>query len=91
MKNDIIKFRIVTRDWKGQYDRGSGKGMMLFATEDEIETGCDSFAQIYCNKIPKRKISGQEVYNAFEELDIGPVKGFGFEDCDDWEITMEDK
>jgi len=91
MKKKIIKFKIAERDWKGTYNRGIGKGMILFAGEDEIDTGADSFAQIYCSKIPKKKISGQEVYDAFQKIEAGDlVEGFGWENCEDNEITMED-
>ena len=86
----VTKFKITTRDWKGHYTEKGIVGMILFAIEDEIETESDFFAQIYCDKIPKKKISGQKIYDIFLDLDCGKVAGFLTDGCGSDEIIMED-
>ena len=72
----MTKYFIMTRDWKGTFDSLPGKGWKVFATEDEIDTGQDCYAQIfYKGKLEKDK-TGQDIYNIYERLMSEDVDGY---------------
>lgn len=76
---------MITRDWKGQYAKShlkEVKGWHLFGSEDEIETGQDSYCTIYCDTFPNiQEHSPQTIFDVIEAIECGEdVNGFEYED-----------
>ena len=65
-----MKFKIMTRDYKGIHDHmGRVRGWLLFGGEDEIDTRSDSQALIFCDcKCEDKSITPQEIYDINEAL-----------------------
>jgi hypothetical protein len=82
-----MKYKVQTRDWKGNYSGGVCKGWKLFADEDDINTGTDAFARFFCKGKPKgKKMAGQDVYDLWEELLCDDVERYTL---DEDEIIVE--
>jgi len=73
MKN---KYKVITRDWKGQYSTKGIRGMILVGGEEDIETGSDGFAMVFSEK--ETKHTAQEIYDINEQLNSDDVDGFTY-------------
>ena len=86
-----MKYKIVTRDWKGINDRlDDVKGWCLFGAEDEIDTGGDCFAMIFSEQpVTNPTKTPQEIYDINNELmDVDEADGFTW--VKDEENTIKD-
>lgn len=78
-----MPFKIRTRDWKGTYN-DSVVGWELFASEDKILTGGDSFAEVFIKGEFNKNIDGQEIYDIHQALLGGEnVLGYDLDEKDD--------
>jgi len=79
----VIRYKIITRDWKGTYSEVP-TGWILFAGEDKINTCQDCFATIYSKGKSIKKLTGQEVYDIHNSLLCGEdEEGYDLDAKDD--------
>lgn len=86
-----MKYKMITRDWKGSYSKNKLKGWYVFATEDKIQTGQDSYAMILCDsKITPEEHTPQVIYDVIEAMECGEdIEGFEY--IDQYAVVFRDK
>ena len=57
-----MKFRIVTRDWKGKYNLKKVLGWYLLGGEKDIDTYSDSYAMVFSDE-PCKDMTPQKAWN----------------------------
>lgn len=72
-----MKYKIKTRDWKGTYGHMADvEGWVIVGGEDDIETGGDCFALVFCSG-KKPDLNPQEAYDLYQLLnDVDDISGY---------------
>lgn len=74
---------ILTRDWKGNYDKyqmKSAREMILVGGEEEVQGGSDSQCLVFADK--PTELSASKIVSIHNRLDEEPVRGFDWDEKD---------